>query len=404
MNLPFKPLANPVMIVSDNPALPGGLSRMCRDLAMLACTLPQYRVAVLGRGTGQNRKLPFITYDYPELSGGWGEHYIKGAWEDFSGGESGVILTLDDASRRHWMVNPTGLPEELAQFLGTGRNYYRWMYLPLDSTGPNGRTLGAAATDCVLRYDRVLAATEWGQGVLRDSGRVDADWLPHGYWPEKFHLHTQVVQCRMHTTKSAVGWEGDDVHVGCVMANQSRKDYPAAFECFAALKREYGNRFKAWLHTDAMVRYWNVYALATDYGVGDCIEVTLGLNDVQLASRYAACDCTILPTAGEGFGYPIMESLACGTACVTTDYAGGAALVEALCRVSPVAYRVDTQHNVLRAVLSGYAFAQKAKHQIELKRQDWEFRSGQLAQTAEHLQWPRLRHLWSKWLTSGLTS
>jgi hypothetical protein len=95
---------------------------MCRDLATLCCTVPQLRVAVLGRGVGNRRTFPFMLYDYPE-TGQWGEGYIQAVWEDFSNGEDGVIITLDDASRRHWFANPIGLPEALAKFLGTGRRF-----------------------------------------------------------------------------------------------------------------------------------------------------------------------------------------------------------------------------------------------------------------------------------------
>ena len=68
----FATLSNPIMFVGDNPSLPGGLSRICRDLATLTATMPEYRVAVLGRGLGQRRKFPFTLYDFGE-DGNWGE-------------------------------------------------------------------------------------------------------------------------------------------------------------------------------------------------------------------------------------------------------------------------------------------------------------------------------------------
>ncbi len=393
----FKPLANPIMVVGDNPSLPGGLARSGRDIATLLCTIPNFRVAYLGRGIGNRRMFPFTLYDYPEY-GQWGENYIQGAWEDFAGDDQGVIITVDDASRRHWFSHPIGLPEELTKFLGPGRNFQKWMYLPVDSTGISGTALPLAGRDCVAHYDRVLAASEWGCNVLKSGGRSDADWLPHGIWPDKFHPHPDgSAICR-----PGMEWSHAQIVVGCVMANQSRKDYPAAFECFATLKAEYGNRFQAWLHTDSMLQYWDVRALAVEFGVGDCIEVTLNLSDDQLSLRYSACDCTILPSAGEGFGFPIAESLACGTACIVTDSAAGPELVEESCRCRPVAYRVATQHNVVWAVISGYAFAQAAKIQIEKKRGDWEYRSEELAESVRHLQWPNLKHLWTRWLLDGL--
>jgi glycosyltransferase involved in cell wall biosynthesis len=330
-----------------------------------------------------------MIYDFPNTMQ-WGELLIKDAWNNFAGDDYGVIITLDDASRRHWFVNPVGLPDDLQQFLGPARTFQRWMYLPVDSTGPNGQTLSTAGRDCVARYDRVLAASEWGKNVLVAGGRQDADWLPHGYIETQFNI------VKGDWPKPGI------VRVGCVMANQSRKDYPAAFECFASLRHEYGNRLQAWVHTNEVIGYWNLAALTADFGLEGCINVTTSLSDSDLAAHYSSCDCTVLPTGGEGFGFPILESLACGTPCITTNYAGGAELIEESCRVDPIAYRVDTQHNVLRAVLSGYAFALKAKEQIEKKRGDWEYHSHRLAAGVSHLRWHRLKHLWEKWLLGGL--
>lgn len=387
----FKPFSNPILIVSDNPALQGGLSRMCRDLASLCCTLPEFKVAVMGRGIGQRSKFPFLTYDYPE-SDNWGENIIEAVWNDFAGEDAGVIITLDDLSRRSWFTHPVGQSSELQKFLGDGRNFRKWAYVPVDSTGPLDVQPYSSRTTA-MGYDRVLAASEWGCNQFKAIGRSDADWLPHGVWMGKFHPSD---------SKPTLGWGKNNIYVGCVMANQSRKDYPAAFECFAALKADYGNRFRAWLHTNALIHYWNVYALAVDYNVSDCLEITLGLNDDQLALRYSACDCTILPSAGEGFGFPIAESLACGTAAIVTGYAGGQEIVGEECKVRPIAYRVDTQHNVRRAVLSGYAFAQATKAEIERKRADWEYRSQELAQSVAHLNWVHLKPLWQRWLLAGL--
>lgn len=389
----FKPLSNPIMIVGDNPSLGGGLSRIGRDLALLLCSMPEFRVAYLARGDGNRRAFPFTMYPFHE-SGEWGQEAIESAWKDFAGTEDGVILTTDDPSRRLWFSDPRGQTPELQKFLGVGRNFLKWGYFPVDSTGPHGMSLGFEGRAAVAGYDRVLAASEWGRDVLKASGRMDADWLPHGLDMTRFHPEENA--------KAKCGWEADSVAVGCVMANQARKDFPAAFECAAALKAEYGNRFKFWMNSDTMVRYWNVYAFAADYGLGDCIEVSMGLTDEELALRYSACDCTILPSAGEGFGYPIAESLACGTACIVTDYGAGQELVPEDCRVPPVTFRVDTIHNVKRAVISGFGFAQLAKGQIERKREDWDCVSAENAERVAHLSWKRLRLVWERYFREGL--
>lgn len=390
--LKFKPFANPLLIVGDNPALPGGLSRIGRDLATLAATLPEFRVGYLGRGEGNNAKLPFTLYSFSE-AGQWGQGHLQATWEDFSRGEPGVIMTTDDPSRRLWFACPQAYGP-LAAFLGDGRNFSKWGYFPVDGWGPGGRCLGGEGRATVAGYDRVLAASEWGRDALREGGRADADWLPHGLFMDKFHAKPKA--------RAELDWKESDVWVGSVMANHSRKDFPALFECAAVLRAHYGNRFHLWLHTDILIRYWNVYALAADYGVSDCLEVTHGGTDEGLATRYSACDCTLLPSAGEGFSYPTAESLACGTACVVTDYAAGQELVQQDCRVRPVAYRVDTAHNVRRAVISGHAFAQAVMGQVERKKEDWGFVSEGHADSVSHLDWSKLRHLWTRWFREGL--
>jgi glycosyltransferase involved in cell wall biosynthesis len=338
-------------------------------------------------GIRQTSRLPFPVYDYPQ-STSFGAEYIEYAWNDFSRGEKGIIMTLDDPSRRGWFANPMGLDPSLTAFLGPGRNYQKWGYFPIDSVGPTYSALPSHLRDTVNNYDRTLAASEFGSAYVPSK-----DWLPHGIFP---------VFSPIKNSRELLGWDKSHIWVGCVMANQARKDYPAAFEAISALGKHFGNKLYAWIHTDASIAYWNLLALATDYGVADRVIITHNLTDEQLALHYSACNCTILPTGGEGFGYPIVESMACGTPCITTEYAAGAELVLQDCRVTPIAFGVDTQHNVVRAINGGYQLAYAASTAIYRRLEDpIEVQRLMVAQT-EHLQWERLKHSWIKWFKGGI--
>lgn len=390
---PFKKLSNGLLILSDAPESTSGLSRVARDIASLACTLPEFKVALLGRGSIGKKSFPWTQYAYPD-GAGWGQDYLEGVIQDFFGEERGIVFSNWDLSRLGWLLGPQYINQRQAQAFGAGRNFDTWIYSPVDSTGPSGVSLGIEASQIAQGADRIMAASEWGMNVLKNSGRPDADFMPHGLFLNQFHI--------VPGARSLLGWKEEDIYTGICMTNQARKDWPVAFECIAVLKKEYGVRLRTWLHTDLLVHYWNLYALATDYGVADCLQITTELNDDQLALRYSACDCTLLPSGGEGFGYPVAESMACGTACVVADYAAAQELAPEDCRVRPVTYRIDTQHNVRRAVLSGYGFANAVKEQIEKKRLDPEGRGEELAEMVAHLSWDKLKVPWTRWFLQGL--
>src|SRR5262245_30170095 len=82
-------------------------------------------------------------------------------------------------------------------------------------------------------------------------------------------------------------------------------------------------------------------------------------SDAELSYAYSACDATFLPSLGEGFGYPVVESLACGVPCVTGSYGGAAELIpNEDWLVEPLAERLDTMHNCLRPVYTPVDFAE----------------------------------------------
>jgi alpha-1,3-rhamnosyl/mannosyltransferase len=67
-------------------------------------------------------------------------------------------------------------------------------------------------------------------------------------------------------------------------------------------------------------------AFATD------IRRLRGVTDQDLVALYTAATASAFPSLSEGFGYPLLESMACGTPCVTSDHAS---LVELAAGASP---------------------------------------------------------------------
>ena len=390
----------PLLFLSDAPELPTGLARITRDLATLASRLPEFRVGTLGRGGNGTRQLPFTTYVFSEREQ-WGENIIARVWDDFAGDMRGIIFTIWDLSRLRWFSRPAGLLDpDLRRFLEAG-HFSRWGYFPIDSTGPKDR-LSALSSDTLRGYDRVLTYTPWASSlVARFIGNEAAagrgvDWLPHG-----LNLRVFAPSLQREARKVFNGFvHANDLLVGVVMSNQARKDWGLTAAVCSALHVHLGSRIRFWWHVDVMERHWSIHALLTDFGLGDCTVVTQHWEDRELARAYAACDLTLLPSLGEGWGYPIAESLACGTPVLHGDYAGGAHLIPRLEWKVPVqAWRLDTLHNCVRPVFDPDAWVERAVAALG-EPTDHEF----CRASVEHLSWDRLWNgVWKKWILNGLT-
>lgn len=381
----------PLLIVSDGPDAHTGLARICHDLAWLVSSMPEFKVGVLGRMAFGRSVFPWAQYSFSDREQ-WGEGRIEAAWEDLSRGLPGVIFTIWDASRLLWFANPIGLPERLQQFLGPGRTFEKWGYFMQDSHGVAPDRLPLEVAEVFSHYDRVCLASKWAwRATVNTINRIpDLDWMPHGINRDTFQPVDRVY------LRSAWGVGEKEALIGCVMSNQERKYWPAMFEAVALMK----GKPKLWVHTDQLFGYWNVQALAVEYGLrGQVIVEDREITDRGMAARYSACDATAVISGGEGFCYPVAESLSCGTPVVAGEYGAQAELIHYDLRVKPVAYRIVTNHNARRAVYDGKDVAEKLEHAVRLKKDNGTELSTQLV---EHLDHRKLGVQWKKWVGRGL--
>jgi glycosyltransferase involved in cell wall biosynthesis len=359
--------------------------------------MPEYRVGYYGRGGVGSRQLPFVQYDFSEHDQ-WGERDFPRVWDDFAGDTTGVVFSIWDASRMGWFANPQPEMAEvdptLYQVLSKP-SFQRWGYFPVDASGVGGK-LTSRSCAVLQGYNRVLGYGAWGAQVLGESLGRDVDWIPHG-------LNDKVWYPRDgRGARIALGVHKNAKLVGCVMSNQTRKDWGLA--CSVAREME---ECQFWFHVDAMVRSerWDLRALIRDFGLGDRVKVTLTgqVSDEDLAYYYSACDLTILPSLGEGFGYPIVESLACGVPVVHGNYGGG---VELLPRsewlVEPSDWRLEGLHCNVRPVYRPEDWVKVCKQVLE-EMKDSKVREDVCCGAVEHLHWERLwEGAWRKFFLEGL--
>jgi len=192
------------------------------------------------------------------------------------------------------------------------------------------------------------------------------------------------------------------VRVGVVATNQERKDWGLVAEVCAKLAEVVGatgDDFKTWWHTDTLKRACDLDALVADYGLEEVVEVTLApMDETELVRRYRQCDVTLAPGSGEGVGYPLFESLACGVPVVHGDYAGGASLMRTCglgdLLVAPVAWRLEGQHNARRPVYTADDWMLRTVVVLEMKQQ-WR-------EKVRHLDWHALGPRFLEWFNEGI--
>lgn len=385
--------AVPLVIYSDGPRLPTGLARIARDLAS-RCWEDREDLGVELLQVGWDPK-PGLAVPWPVFSFGsmdmgessdWGARDLAACWREWYGHDQGVLLSIWDPARAYSLLGLQGPERSL------------WGYFPIDGVNIRG-SVGGPAREAIGRYDRALAYGRWGSQVLRTI-RSPVPYLPHGLDLSVWTLEH---------TKEQVGAaerilqpkEGEWV-LGCVATNQPRKDLGLYFATLAELRRR-GERVRGWLHTDRLVRSWSVQQLIEDFGLARKVSVSTLLDDQTLAACYACCGVTLAPGLGEGFGYPIVESLACGTPVVHPDYGGGSELVPMNAwRVPFGAERLEGLYGLRRPVVTPVNAANAVMRALEWKRSEERVVQEYCRGSVSHLDWTLLWPRWRTWFKQGL--
>jgi glycosyltransferase involved in cell wall biosynthesis len=383
----------PLLIIGDAVSSNSGLGRIGRDLAtrIHEHLSDVYRVATFGSGGVGSCKLPFTQFSMENMRD-WVLPSLPDVVNDFFGEERGIILFIWDLSRVSWFSQPQAFAELTNSFPGLQRwlskqNYEKWIYCPIDASGPNDR-LTFPLMKTLLGFDRILAYGSFGEGVIRrtigdeQSDKRHLTNLPHGIDGEVFCPLPRNL-CRkaffqrtgaMQIVGDALPLQKDEVLIGIVATNQHRKDWALGLQTVSILSRTH--KIRLWIHTDEMERYWSITALLIDYALIDKTVVSLGvISDEHMGAAYSACDFT-LGIGPEGFGYCIHESLFCGTPCLHGDYGGAPEWIlghvqgvvtrhdDEPLLVKPWAYRFEGVYASERPVFSPQDWAKKASELI----------------------------------------
>lgn len=381
----------PLLLVGDGPHEPTGLGRIARDLAALVVDsdLPIDLVQVGGSIPPVWTRWRHIPMGEADRGEDWGAGYVAEIWRSLWGDRPGICWLIWD-------------PGRVAAYVTLRAPVQIWAYTAIDAPNRLG-TISGPAADALQTIDRVIAYGRWASQVIK-AVRSPVPYLPHGLTLQTYQEPASVEEQLWAGTQLGPHVKRHSLIVGCVATNQARKDLGLYFQTLAELKAR-GYHVYGWLHLDVLTKAWAVAQLVEDCGLAKQITVSLELySDRQLACLYQACDVTIAPGLGEGFGYPIVESLASGVPVIHGDFGGGAELVPKTEWRAPVReIRLEGIYAQQRPVFKPEDVANAVERAIGWKNQvGAETAAAYCRGAVAHLDWQSLWPRWYAWIKAGL--
>lgn len=385
-----------LLIISDSPGGSTGLGRITRELAQrIQIHLgDKIQVATLGMGGQHSSRLNWPQYQVRHLGPKHELLDLPEVLRDFAGGERCILFFIWNPGWLEWMADPEKIEDEALRSVVTSKQFEHWIYAPIDAEGPHG--LPEEIVKVLAACDRRLFYTEWSAVLYGEAvGDQTVEYLPHGidgnvFYPRDRKIARDSFVQRIGRLDPAPLKDGVML-VGVVATNTARKDWPLAFEIVAELVKQ-GVDAALWAHTSEFYREYDFHNLTIAFGLnGRVIPTKHYLSSDALAWAYSACDITLGIGSGEGFGYPLAESLSCGVHALHGHYAGGTEVVLPVDMIEPIAWRHEGLYCHRRPVFDAKEWADRAMGLRGLPP---------VPQTKFH--WKNLWPSWEEWLLRGI--
>lgn len=178
--------------------------------------------------------------------------------------------------------------------------------------------------------DRLYLGLDYGgirhaSAVIAVSRTTKADLVEHlGVEESRVHVVYEGVDHRQFRPVNARPFEFP--YLLFVGSEQPRKNLAALIEAFAQLKRSGAHPDLRLVKVGAPGGRESDFRAKTErlvaqHGVSDSVILIDRVHAEVLPTYYAGAECTVMPSLYEGFGFPVLEAMACGSPVVAS--AGG---------------------------------------------------------------------------------
>lgn len=242
---------------------------------------------------------PYIIY--PGARDVYGNDVIGAHCKDWFKGQKGLLVTLTDP----WVLHAP-IIAQLPCIAWT----------PVDHNPLMPRT-----EEWLWRTEALpLAMSRFGEEMMVAVGMKPL-YVPHGFDSKVFYPADR------DAARELFGFPKDSFVVGMVAANKghpSRKCFAQAISAFSIFQKKVPEAI-LYLHTQLespdgedlvkICEACGVYPYSSDQ-----YQNAIGQPPGFVANLLNGCDVLLNPSAGEGFGIPLIEAQACGTPCITTNF------------------------------------------------------------------------------------
>ncbi|HEY4724218.1 MAG TPA: glycosyltransferase family 4 protein [Anaerolineae bacterium] len=203
----------------------------------------------------------------------------------------------------------------------------KWLWItPIDGTPVHPDWLRAADY-----ADAGMVISRFGVEAMRQAGK-HVDLCHPGANAGEFYPAAQDERARL---REVAGFAPDDFIVGVVCMNQGRKAIPPMLEAFHEFARDKPNTQLILDMDKASPAGWDLPNLLVQLGWTDEQKKRIRYREdlfkapdmLPLRNRYVLMDAHMVISHREGFGLPLLESMACRIPTITLDYCSGTEII-----------------------------------------------------------------------------
>ncbi len=293
-----------ILFYSNSPWASSGYSKCCNHIV--------YGLTEYGHTLGTQSNFGLLG---GMMEDRWVKHYPQGS--GFSEYELFANYTADKydfiiAQYDIWVLS--NIPELIRR-----HNAIFCPYVPLDHI-----TISPSLKPKLDASFELIAMCDYGENLLLKAGYKNVSKIYHGVDTEIYKLSDRPKEeCR-----TALGFAPNDFVVSMVQMNRAgRKDIPRQLEALSIFRQQNPDiPLKLYLHTllnqgdgDKLIDLINLTGLQDITRTPPERDYVLGFSEEEMSRVYQGSDVLLHASQSEGFGFPLIESMACGTPVIAGD-------------------------------------------------------------------------------------